>query len=82
MLLKDAELHVANAGDCRVVLSRSGTAIALTSDHRVVREDERLRIESKVSFAYQCPFSITYLVFLALYTVLSSTTTKGAFLIN
>ncbi|KAJ8618728.1 hypothetical protein MRB53_014914 [Persea americana] len=52
VLLKDAELHVANAGDCRVVLSRSGTAIALTSDHRVVREDERLRIESKGGYVH------------------------------
>ncbi|XP_057813869.1 probable protein phosphatase 2C 2 [Cryptomeria japonica] len=36
---------VANAGDCRAVLSRDGNAEALTCDHRVEREDERQRIE-------------------------------------
>ncbi|KAF9603532.1 hypothetical protein IFM89_037013 [Coptis chinensis] len=46
VLVKDGELRVANVGDCRVVLSRNGVATALTSDHRLDREDERLRIES------------------------------------
>ncbi|KAI3878929.1 hypothetical protein MKX03_037326 [Papaver bracteatum] len=45
-LLKNGELYVANAGDCRVVLSRNGVARALTSDHHVNREDERFRIEN------------------------------------
>ncbi|KAI3972689.1 hypothetical protein MKX01_019347 [Papaver californicum] len=46
VLLKNGELYVANAGDCRVVLSRNGVAHALTSDHHVNREDERFRIEN------------------------------------
>lgn len=45
-LLKDGVLHVANAGDCRAVMSKNGVAIALTTDHRPGREDERNRIES------------------------------------
>ncbi|RZC62695.1 hypothetical protein C5167_024469 [Papaver somniferum] len=45
-LLKNGELYVANAGDCRVVLSRNGVAHALTSDHHVNREDERFRIQN------------------------------------
>lgn len=49
VLVKDGELHVANVGDCRVVLSRNGVATALTKQHRVCREDERLRIEKSVS---------------------------------
>lgn len=48
VLLKDGELHVANAGDCRVVLSRKGLATVLTNDHRPSREDERLRIQNSV----------------------------------
>ncbi|XWS21960.1 hypothetical protein CRYUN_Cryun30bG0102900 [Craigia yunnanensis] len=53
VLLKDGELHVANVGDCRVVLSRKGVAAAMTNDHRLSREDERLRIESSGGFV-QC----------------------------
>ncbi|KAJ6762177.1 PROTEIN PHOSPHATASE 2C [Salix koriyanagi] len=52
VLLKDGELHVANAGDCRVVLSRNGVADVLTNDHRVNREDERLRIENSGGFLH------------------------------
>ena len=52
MFLKDGELHVANVGDCRVVLSRKGVADTLTNDHRLSREDERLRIENSVSTTY------------------------------
>lgn len=52
VLLKDSELHVANAGDCRVVLSRNGVADSLTKDHRLSREDERSRIENAVSSTY------------------------------
>ncbi|RZS26157.1 hypothetical protein BHM03_00059460 [Ensete ventricosum] len=51
VVLKDGELHVANVGDCRVVLSRRGIANALTSDHHAGREDERVRIESSDSLA-------------------------------
>ncbi|KAL5993269.1 hypothetical protein ACLOJK_014193 [Asimina triloba] len=50
VMVKDGELHAANLGDCRVVLSRNGTAEALTSDHRVEREDEQLRIERTGGF--------------------------------
>ncbi|KAL5843268.1 hypothetical protein ACOSQ4_009226 [Xanthoceras sorbifolium] len=52
ILLKDGELHVANAGDCRVVLSRNGVADSLTMDHRLSREDERLRIENSGGFVF------------------------------
>ncbi|EHA8589739.1 putative protein phosphatase 2C 77 [Cocos nucifera] len=44
--IKDGELHVANVGDCRVVMCKQGVANALTRDHRAGREDERIRIES------------------------------------
>lgn len=46
VLVKDGELHVANVGDCKVILSRKGVATALTKDHRLTREDERIRIEN------------------------------------
>lgn len=39
-------LLVANAGDCRAVLSRSGVAIEMSEDHRPCRASERKRIES------------------------------------
>ncbi|KAL0865335.1 hypothetical protein Bca101_044453 [Brassica carinata] len=45
-MIKDGNLVVSNAGDCRAVLSVGGLAEALTSDHRPSREDERNRIES------------------------------------
>ncbi|KAF2297059.1 hypothetical protein GH714_016210 [Hevea brasiliensis] len=51
-LLKDGELHVANVGDCRVVLSRKGVADTLTVDHRLSREDEKLRIENSGGFVH------------------------------
>lgn len=47
-LINDGNLVVANAGDCRAVLSVGGYAEALTSDHRPSRDDERNRIESSV----------------------------------
>ncbi|KAG8378544.1 hypothetical protein BUALT_Bualt08G0148000 [Buddleja alternifolia] len=52
VLLKDGELHVANVGDCRVVLSWKGKAITLTNDHRLSREDERARIENSGGFLH------------------------------
>lgn len=52
VLLKDGELHVANVGDCRVVLSKKGVANPLTNDHRPCREDERFRIESSGGFVH------------------------------
>ncbi|GMH90914.1 hypothetical protein TrVE_jg6117 [Triparma verrucosa] len=36
---------VGNVGDSRAVLSRGGTAIPLTRDHRLSRADERARVE-------------------------------------
>ncbi|PIN22329.1 Serine/threonine protein phosphatase [Handroanthus impetiginosus] len=52
VLLKDGELHAANVGDCKVVLSRRGKAITLTNNHRLSREDERARIENSGGFLY------------------------------
>ncbi|KAK9159122.1 hypothetical protein Scep_005696 [Stephania cephalantha] len=46
-LIRNGNLVVSNAGDCRAVVSRGGTAEALTSDHRPSREDERERIEAQ-----------------------------------
>jgi len=40
-------LLVANAGDCRAVLSRGGTAIEMSMDHRPCSLTEKLRIESR-----------------------------------
>lgn len=39
---------MANAGDCRIVISQKGVATALTTDHCASREDERARIENSV----------------------------------
>ncbi|PKA57171.1 putative protein phosphatase 2C 77 [Apostasia shenzhenica] len=50
VLLKNGELHVANVGDCRVVMSRKGVADALTIDHRPGREDEQTRIRNSGGF--------------------------------
>ncbi|KAI5668931.1 hypothetical protein M9H77_18784 [Catharanthus roseus] len=53
VLVKDGEMHVANAGDCRVVLSRNGVAAALTNDHRLSsREDERARIHNSGGYLH------------------------------
>ncbi|KAI3460721.1 hypothetical protein Pfo_017384 [Paulownia fortunei] len=52
VLLKDGEVHAANVGDCKVVLSRKGEAIPLTNDHRLSREDERARIENSGGFLH------------------------------
>lgn len=48
-LIRNGELVVSNAGDCRVVMSRGGVAEALTVDHRPSRKDEKERIENLVS---------------------------------
>ncbi|CAN8315322.1 unnamed protein product [Cochlearia groenlandica] len=45
-LIKEGNLVVANAGDCRAVMSQGGVAQALSSDHRPSRDDERKRIET------------------------------------
>ncbi|PRQ22522.1 putative protein-serine/threonine phosphatase [Rosa chinensis] len=54
VVLKDGVLHVANLGDCRVVLSNKGVAHVLTKDHRLSSEDERLRIENTGGFVQHC----------------------------
>ncbi|KAI4380489.1 hypothetical protein MLD38_006674 [Melastoma candidum] len=43
-------LLVANAGDCRAVLSRRGIALEMSEDHRPCCANERLRIESLGGF--------------------------------
>ncbi|XP_076956651.1 putative protein phosphatase 2C 25 [Bidens hawaiensis] len=45
-IITSGSLVVSNAGDCRAVVSISGAAEALTSDHRPSRPDEKQRIES------------------------------------
>ncbi|XP_019188724.1 PREDICTED: probable protein phosphatase 2C 25 [Ipomoea nil] len=49
-LIRNGNLVVSNAGDCRAVLSRGGVAEALTSDHRPSRPDEKDRIEALGGF--------------------------------
>ena len=39
------KVHVANAGDSRCVLARSGKAVALSFDHKPDNETEKRRIE-------------------------------------
>ncbi|KAK2430352.1 Protein phosphatase 2C family protein [Trifolium repens] len=53
-LIKNGNLIVSNAGDCRAVISKGGVAEALTSDHRPSREDERDRIESLGGYVDLC----------------------------
>ncbi|XP_058180937.1 probable protein phosphatase 2C 27 [Rhododendron vialii] len=43
-------LLVANAGDCRAVLSRRGMVIEMSKDHRPCCDNERMRIESLGGF--------------------------------
>ncbi|KAK9829329.1 hypothetical protein WJX72_005218 [[Myrmecia] bisecta] len=45
-VLVGQRLMVANVGDSRCVLSRSGQAVALSEDHKPNRQDERQRIEN------------------------------------
>ncbi|XP_074280160.1 putative protein phosphatase 2C 53 [Silene latifolia] len=52
VLLRNGQLYAANVGDCRVVLSRAGLATRLTNDHRLSREDERLRIQNSGGFIH------------------------------
>ncbi|PKA67097.1 putative protein phosphatase 2C 25 [Apostasia shenzhenica] len=52
--VRNGDLIVSNAGDCRAVVSISGKAEALTSDHRPSREDEKDRIESLGGYVDFC----------------------------
>ncbi|KAK2635779.1 hypothetical protein Ddye_030571 [Dipteronia dyeriana] len=45
-LIRNGDLVVSNAGDCRAVMCLGGAAEALTSDHRPSRKDEKERIEA------------------------------------
>jgi protein phosphatase 1L len=47
-LIRNGNLVVSNAGDCRAVISRGGVAEVLTSDHKPSRKDEKERIETQV----------------------------------
>lgn len=47
-LIRNGNLIVSNAGDCRAVISSRGVAEALTSDHKPSRKDEKDRIETQV----------------------------------
>ncbi|KAI4318235.1 hypothetical protein L6164_026024 [Bauhinia variegata] len=53
-LIRNGNLVVSNAGDCRAVISRAGVAEALTSDHRPSREDERDRIQTLGGYVDLC----------------------------
>ncbi|MFS7958229.1 putative protein-serine/threonine phosphatase [Helianthus anomalus] len=44
-LIRNGNLIVSNAGDCRAVMSRGGVAEAVTVDHKPSRKDEQERIE-------------------------------------
>eukprot|EP00854_Cymbomonas_tetramitiformis_P016432 gene16432-19507_t len=46
-LIRHGTLWIANAGDCRAVMSRDGAAVPLSEDHRPDRASERYRIESQ-----------------------------------
>ncbi|XP_021903481.1 probable protein phosphatase 2C 32 [Carica papaya] len=53
VLVVDGNLHIANVGDCKVVLSRNGVAENLSMDHRLRdREDECSRIENSGGFIH------------------------------
>ncbi|KAJ4977563.1 hypothetical protein NE237_008343 [Protea cynaroides] len=53
-LIRERDLVVSNAGDCRAVMSRGGIAEALTSDHKPSREDEKERIEALGGYVDLC----------------------------
>ncbi len=45
LALDSSKIWVAWAGDSRIVLSRSGTAVGLSEDHKATREDEKKRVQ-------------------------------------
>lgn len=53
-MVRNGNLVVSNAGDCRAVLSRGGAAEALTSDHRPSRADEKERVENLGGYVDFC----------------------------
>ncbi|KAK3007012.1 hypothetical protein RJ639_016209 [Escallonia herrerae] len=53
-LIREGNLVVSNAGDCRAVVSRGGVAEALTCDQRPSREDEKHRIEALGGYVDCC----------------------------
>ena len=53
VLMHGNELLVANAGDCRCVLSRNGIAVDLSEDHKPELEREMVRIEAAGSRVHQ-----------------------------
>ncbi|XP_009773249.1 putative protein phosphatase 2C 25 [Nicotiana tabacum] len=53
-LIRNGNLVISNAGDCRAVVSRGGVAEALTSDHRPSRKDEKDRIEASGGYVDCC----------------------------
>ncbi|KZW01591.1 protein serine/threonine phosphatase 2C [Exidia glandulosa HHB12029] len=44
LLPTDGQIYVANAGDCRAVLSKQGQAVVLSRDHKVDRNPEKERV--------------------------------------
>lgn len=50
LLVKEGEMVVANAGDCKAVLCRAGKAESLSTVHRASNEVERQRIEDLGGF--------------------------------
>ncbi|PKU67382.1 putative protein phosphatase 2C 57 [Dendrobium catenatum] len=52
LVIVSRSLVVANAGDCRAVLSRRGKAIEMSSDHKPSCMGERKRIEATGGFVY------------------------------
>ncbi|CAI8596909.1 unnamed protein product [Vicia faba] len=53
-LIRNGNLIVSNAGDCRAVISQGGVAEALTSDHKPSRKDEKERIETQGGYVDMC----------------------------
>lgn len=54
VLIREGNLVVSNAGDCRAVMCRGGVAEALTVDHRPSRRDEKERIQNTGGYVDCC----------------------------
>lgn len=46
LFVRGSHLWIASVGDCRAVVSKQGTAVALTTDHKPQDQAERTRIEA------------------------------------